>query len=344
MNDFCLPLLLDALHRSQGRTLWILDENLSAGDVHAVLPRPELYAATNRVDLFKTLRKRGLNCELDDFLFDFDRFSFDHIIYRVSKERALVHHCLNSAARLLKTDGTLLLIGQKNDGIKNYGRKAGEVLGSTPATRKHGTCYTALLHSHPTGTTLPCENYPELRKVQSTNLEFYSKPGIFGWNKIDRGSELLVEVLRENERAFNLRSRVLDLGCGWGYLLLTTRDLPFLERVATDNNVTALMAAGKNFADSALAVNIVPDDCAAEIPGPFELILCNPPFHQGFSVSEDLSRKFIQQTRRLLAPEGKALFVVNQFVPLERLAADHFAQVKLLAHQDGFKVFALAAS
>lgn len=342
MTDPCNLPLLTLLNNTDQETLWILDENLPAEFIASVRPRPSLHAVTNRFDTWQALQKGQIDAELNDFQIGDKAARFARIVYRVSKERSLVHHCINQAASALRTSGQLILLGRKNEGIKTHARNAEQVFTGKAFSKKHGLCYTVELNkTGGSGDPLPSDNYPRLRQIEAQGLHFYSKPGIFGWNKIDRGSELLIDVLQAHSDEFTTDGSLLDLGCGWGYLILATAKLNFSERVATDNNVTAILAAQRNFEEAQLDVSTLTDDCGSHLNTCFNLILCNPPFHQGFSVSEELSKKFIQQTARLLKPKGAALFVVNQFVPLEKLAEGQFTQVAMLAHKHGFKVFSL---
>ncbi|MCW8193987.1 class I SAM-dependent methyltransferase [Proteobacteria bacterium 005FR1] len=341
MNDPCHPHLLEALNRSAARTLWIVDENMPADFVAGIRPRPTLYCVTNRFDLHRAMEKAGLQTELSDF--DPQVKDVEQVIYRISKERALVHHSINIAASRLATGGEMIMFGCKNEGVKTNFRHGEQAFGVKCRSKKLGLCYEGRLEKtgEPTQ-ALSSDDYPDLRELQIGDLNFVSKPGIFGWNKVDHGSELLIAALQENRGDLNTSGAILDLGCGWGYLLLATRDLPAASRVATDNNIAAVTAARENFRRTGLEVTTTVDDCGSQLSGPFDLILCNPAFHQGFAVSEALSRKFISQSARLLARKGSALLVVNQFVPLEKLAAGLFKRADLLLHTDGFKVFALS--
>ena len=83
------------------------------------------------------------------------------------------------------------------------------------------------------------------------------------------------------------------------------------------------------------------DDCGEHLQERFDLILCNPPFHQGFSTSNALAVKFLTQIRRLLAPNGRALVVVNQFIALEKAAEESFSKITTLTQAQGFKVVQL---
>ncbi len=356
MNDDLQQLLIRQLNQDvDGAALWIADENLSALELRAVRPNQGLSAITNRFDVAQNLQQANIPVLLNDF--DFSAWpsgTFACIIYRVSKERALVNHCINHAFSLLAEGGSLLLLGGKQDGIKTNAQNAGKVFGSKAHIKKHGVHYVATLKKsapqqdaeHHAATLLDSNNYSELRLCSSGPLEFFSKPGIFGWSKVDRGSALLIEQLRLSTGGIAVgrdaeRPRVLDMGCGYGYLLLASRDMHFASRTATDNNAAAVAAAAANFARYHLEVDVTLDDCGSQLKPAYDLILCNPPFHQGFSQIGELSDRFLQQMARLLDPKGRALLVVNQFIPLERVAADYFSQVETLASDNSFKVVSL---
>ncbi len=350
MSDKLHQLLIQQLNLVDGPTLWIIDENLSAAELQSIHPHPHLVALTNRYDVQQSLQQAAVQVNLTDFDFSqWPEHSFAKIIYRVSKERALVHHCINHAFSLLKNEGQLLLLGGKQDGIKTNARSASAVFGSKANSKKHGIHYLVTIQksagaaSEPDRDWLDSNDYSNLRLCHSDGLEFLSKPGVFGWNKIDRGSALLVEQTRElfGSAQQGELNEVLDLGCGYGYILLATQDLPFRSRTATDNNAAAVLAATANFARQELAVSVTLDDCGARLKQSFDLILCNPPFHQGFASSRELTEKFLQQIHRLLTKDGQALLVVNQFIPLEKIATDYFGSVETLCSTESFKVVAL---
>lgn len=326
-------------------TLWIVDENLSSEQLLAVHPRAELCAITNRFEVGVVLADRGLQCSVSDFAFSaLPAQQFSRIVYRVSKERAIVHHCVNESFRLLIPGGTLHLLGHKDDGIKTNGKNAEQVFRSTARLKKHGTAYSVTLTKPATLNPewLDSKNYAQLRECHVNEWSFISKPGVFGWNKVDLGSELLAQEAHKLLGKGNTAGSVLDLGCGYGYLLLVTADLPFSRRVATDNNAAAVLAANANFQQKNLPVTVTLDDCGAHLQERFDVILCNPPFHQGFSTSSALAEKFLLQIRKLLSANGVALVVVNQFIPIERIAAEYFSNITTLRHSDGFKVVALS--
>ncbi|MDR2212236.1 MAG: methyltransferase, partial [Pseudomonadales bacterium] len=114
--------------------------------------------------------------------------------------------------------------------------------------------------------------------------------------------------------------------------------------IATDNNAAAIHAAAYNLERSIPPGHfaVMLDDCAAALHTPVDLIVCNPPFHQGFAVEGALTERFLAAARRLLKPNGQALFVVNAFIPLERKAAAMFGAINTLANDRRFKVLSLS--
>jgi len=344
--DMSISLLLQRI--SQGNWLIVADENWCIANWSSINQsnKQTIVAFSNRIDIANAAQSLGIDCRFNDF--DFSSLqpqSFDGVLYRVSKERATSHHIINSAFALLKPQGTLLLGGEKNDGIKTYVKQAGQLFGNPVNAEKNGKAYIASIQlSQTQAEPLNDKQYAQLRSLQlSDNLNVQSKPGIFGWDKIDRGSAFLVEYLPQFLKGYSKPpSSLLDLGCGYGYIAFCASQYGFKRLVATDNNAAALSAAAKNLqALSGIDCEVVATDAGDQIDEPFDTILCNPPFHSGFAVNDQLAVKFLNNCKRLLAPKGQALFVVNTFIPLEQKAKPYFNRIEVLANNRSFKLVAL---
>jgi 16S rRNA (guanine1207-N2)-methyltransferase len=271
------------------------------------------------------------------------------VVYRVSKERPVVHYLLNQLAAHHQNWDTLILIGQKNDGIKSYADHACSLFGNKHL-KKHGNHYLATIAAAaPQAPALDCLDYPTLRTTcHWQEIPLQAKPGTFGWQKVDDGSRFLIEQFPLwSAHVAQPPKRILDLGCGYGFIsvaahtLLPQADICWL---ATDNCAAALSAVQRNcgnWADS-FAGDRGLDAQGAPLRAPVDLILCNPPFHQGFSPSGDITEKFVHAMHRWLVPGGQALVVVNQFVGLEKRARGLFRQIKEIANNGSFKVLALS--
>jgi len=348
VSDSASLWLMEQIQNAQGlNNLWCLDEHILAqpdADTPS-LSSETLTILSNRWDQTDRASRTGMNAHFSDF--DFGQWadgSLDRVFYRVSKEKPVVHHIINQAGRCLKPGGQLVLCGQKTEGAKTYIEKAAAYLGCPQKARKQGNLYVAQLpHSGILGQPLDDSDYPTPRPIfDEDGVQFYSKPGLFGWQKRDRGSALLWTEVAPRLEASGART-VLDLGCGYGYLGLLTHRLPLERRVLTDNNAAALAMAAHNAERNGVTARVIGADCGKSIDETFDAVLCNPPFHQGFNVSGDLTDRFLHSARAHLNPGGQAWFVVNRFIPLEQKARGLFASTELLADAEGFKVFELRA-
>ncbi len=340
-HDNALSLLLNILKNEHETSLWVADEHIP--DTLQIPANPAVEVISNRFDVASSLAKQGWSAHFSDLDFSHlqDR-SLTTLYLRLAKERAVVNHVINQAARVLKTGGQLVICGEKKQGIKNYAKQAALCLAGKANIKKRGNHYLATItRGQMPAALLDDKQYSTLRITQHYgNSEIISKPGQFGWNKLDSGSVLLAEQLKQ--LPIESPETILDLGCGYGFLSLAAhQQWPDAFITATDNNAAALISCRENFKQQDISGDVVADNCASNITKKQSLILCNPPFHQGFSLDSNLTEKFITTAKRLCAPAGCALFVVNAFIPLERIAKKQFKQQQLLLNDGHFKLFRL---
>ncbi len=352
MSDPSFQLTTGAFNDITGPTLWVVDENISEAFEH-VAPHPQLSVITNRYDIWANATAKGFSVTLCDYDFTaFNSSMFHRVVYRISKERPVVHHVINESWRVLAPHGTLWLAGEKSEGIKGFIDKAGKLLQNRQSAEKHGTAYRAILTKNcdfDTAAELDTKQYSQQRTVATIEVDNHpltirSKPGVYGWQKLDQGSQLLMDTVEAHFLHHPYPKSLLDLGCGYGYLTLRTRHWGCQTRFATDNNVAAINCARTNIDRANMKVHISVDDCGSKLSTPVEAILCNPPFHKGFQTSSELTRLFLQQSARLLQPAGTAFFVVNHFIALEKLATHYFKELTVLHSDKHFKVIALRQS
>lgn len=340
-NDGALNLLLNLLRSERQPCLWIADEHVVGSQQIPLNPAAEVIS--NRFDVAEALASQGWNCRFSDLDFShIDDASITSVYFRLAKEKPLVNYVINQAARMLTPGGRLFISGEKKQGIKTYAKKAGQCLAGEVEIKKHGDHYLASIsRSQDTAVLLNDNDYPSLRATLSYEaMDIFSKPGQFGWNKLDKGSVLLAQQF--DALQINSPATILDLGCGYGLLSLAAhRQWPNAEITATDNNAAALISCQKNFSQHSINGKVIAANCASGITNQHELVLCNPPFHQGFSVESDMTDQFISTAKRLCQPTGCAVFVVNAFIPLERIAEKHFMHQQLLVNDGHFKIFRL---
>lgn len=342
ISDPSLKLLLQHLSMaSSGKILWIADEQNGAA-LSALTPwASELTLLSNRYDVAQQALQLGLEAQFSDWVLC-GNACFDSIYLRVCKEKGVNLHLLRLARSRLAAGGQLILAGQKNEGIKSLAKYA-DALFDSSTIKKHGNAYIVTLQSSAPAPSLDLSDYHQVHPVACwRDIAFRSKLGVYGWDKIDRGSELLVDIF-ERYMAITKApcSSLLDIGCGYGFLSLAASALPCSRRVATDNNAAALLCARINAAEKGLPLEVVAGDCADTVTERFDIVLCNPPFHKGFDVEADLGKRFVDAAASHTEKCGTAFFVVNSFIPLEKPAQGAFRTLEVLANNGQFKVLAL---
>jgi len=343
MQDISLSLITPFLSQDNIKILWLADENILK--IPHSLSNPSLHLVTNRYDLYQEATEKKLHADFNDF--DFSKLEPEHydlIVYRVSKERPLVHYIINQSFHHLKSDGKLVLCGHNQEGIKTHIKNA-EKRYCTRATLKLDKQFrtATFTKNEKEGPLLEDKSYTSLREITKTDGHtFHTKPGLFGWNKIDSGSKFLTENLSRLFTDAKLeKGPLLDLGCGYGYLSIMASTLGDFEITSTDNNAAAIAACKKNFELHKVNGSVIADDCAKGIQQRYNGIICNPPFHAGFDTSEDLTDKFLRQIHHLLKRGKSAFLVCNHFLAIEKKAEEIFWKVDLDSRNNGFKIIRL---
>lgn len=344
--DIALQYLLPHIAATDDDKLLIADEHIDLSIANQLKSATALNAITNRCDVAAALQQNDIATALSDFEFGDlpagSPSSFDAIFFRVAKEKALVHHAINRALEYLRPGGALWLAGEKNDGIKTYIEKAATRAQTSAQLERHGAVLVgAITKNAALLDALSDQHYAELREIKfDEKFSAWSKPGIFGWQKIDAGSAFLIDHL--SMVWAQSPKRVLDLGCGYGYLtLMAARQWPNAHFVATDNNMAAISATSINVEKMQIDASVICSDAGASIREQFDAIICNPPFHSGFTHDSGLTDKFLRQMKRLLTRRGRALCVVNLFIPLEKMAKPLFSGVHVIANNKSFKLIML---
>jgi 16S rRNA (guanine1207-N2)-methyltransferase len=142
--------------------------------------------------------------------------------------------------------------------------------------------------------------------LRGMKLTFYTDRGVFSKEKVDFGSELLIDVIEANEDA-----KILDVGCGYGPIGLSlAKESSKRSITMVDVNQRALTLAGKNakvngienisIQESDLLVNVEDRD--------FDLIISNPPIRAG----KDVVHTLFEQSYDHLKPEGELWIVIQK--------------------------------
>ena len=159
-------------------------------------------------------------------------------------------------------------------------------------------------------------------------------PGVFSRDGLDVGSRLLLSAIK------NAQGTVLDVGCGAGVLAAAlAKSAPGLKLTLSDVNAAALEAARATLAANGLQGEAIASDVFSDIQGRFNLIISNPPFHDGLQTNLNAAEALIRGAVKHLHVGGRLCIVANAFLPYPNMLDAAFGSHEVLAQTGKFKVY-----
>ncbi|MCL2514729.1 MAG: class I SAM-dependent methyltransferase [Microbacteriaceae bacterium] len=154
--------------------------------------------------------------------------------------------------------------------------------------------------------------WPRTARLDPPGLTVVAHGGVFAGAALDIGTRFLLEHLDD---AAPQAAAAIDLGCGTGVLAAALAQArPAIRVHASDQSAAAVASARATMQANGLAdrVTVVRDDALGSLPeASAELILLNPPFHTGTTVTADVGIRLIADAARVLAPGGELRVVFN---------------------------------
>ncbi|WP_372996887.1 class I SAM-dependent methyltransferase [Marinobacter sp.] len=177
---------------------------------------------------------------------------------------------------------------------------------------------------------------------QNGAVEVEALPAVFAREKLDIGSRLLLPHVAKAVSTAGADNSVLDLACGNGVLglaaLAARQEQPVMF---SDVSSQAVLSARHNadiaFPDARLM--FAHNDGIDPGSGSFDLILLNPPFHEGGVVGDHIALRLFEQASRHLKPAGRLLMVGNRHLGYHRSLRRYFSSVEQLDASPKFVVF-----
>ncbi len=262
---------------------------------------------------------------------------FDSVLIDLPQSRQLARRWLVEAHELLREGGTLLLAGPNELGVQSVIEDVAALFGSVALVTYRRKCRIVRATRAATQPTRPnWAQEPGIQPGSWHELELQlagmpsrlaSLPGVFGYEGLDAGTALLLSCIPDPHGL-----RVLDIGCGYGAIGIFVGLCGAAHVDLVDSNRLAVAAAHENLTRYTIPGEALASDVLDAVAGQrYDLILSNPPFHVGKTVSLDAAEIFVRQGQKLLTRGGRMVLVANRFIRHDRLLSAAFGNCETLA-------------
>jgi 16S rRNA (guanine1207-N2)-methyltransferase len=262
------------------------------------------------------------------------------VLWRIPKSLALFREQAALLRGAVAAD-TLVLAGGM---IKHLPEQAVDILGTLGRVDiLHARKKARLFRVTPVATAAPSPLPVERPlRIAELDLELSAGANVFARDKFDIGARFFIEQFRRLPAA----ARVADLGCGNGVLGIALQRLrpdPHIDFF--DESYQAVASAARNQAANrrpgAGRAYFHVDDGLSYYRGPaFDLVLCNPPFHQSHAVGDQIAWRMFAQARQHLRAGGELWIVGNRHLDYHIKLKRLFGQCRQIAANPKFVVLA----
>jgi 16S rRNA (guanine1207-N2)-methyltransferase len=270
----------------------------------------------------------------------------DVVTIRVSTDKLALQQLIWEAFHALRMGGKCYLAGANDEGVKPAVRLLESIFGIARLDAQHSghriavATKTQIAPSSLTDGTSPFLDPDHFRDVPVTvkgvHHTLFSRPGVFSWEHLDEATQILGDLMD-----IRAGETVLDLGCGAGALGLTAASLSGTGRVLmVDADAEAVRCVARGIAKAELVnAEVRASDVGGAVGAEtFDVVVSNPPFHQGKATDLMVPRQFIADAYTHLKVGGRLMLVANRTLPYEQVIADRFGEVRTLHDGRRFKV------
>jgi 16S rRNA (guanine1207-N2)-methyltransferase len=279
--------------------------------------------------LYNGLMKRGVDAQPEITGTDFDM-----ALILMTRHRGQNENFVAEALSRLKPGARVVIAGSKEDGVQSLRKRLQSLEVETEHLAKYHA--QAFWFARPDKTDALVAS---LRVKPSFIADkFVTMPGMFSHAEVDAGSQYLARYLPRD-----YKKHAADFGAGWGYLTVALAELsPGIEGIDLyEADHAALNAARKNVDHLCpkLATRYHWLDLAREeVKARYDLIVMNPPFHEGHAAEPGLGQAMIKTASQALRAGGELLMVANRGLPYEPVLKEHFRTSGETARNARYKI------
>lgn len=309
---------------------------LFAGDLQDDLPaRFECAASRAHTQQFHhwqaLSRQMGENVRFSLVAQASDVADCDTLIYYWPKNKPEAQFQLMNILSLMPVGSDVFVVGENRSGVRSAEPMLADYapLNKVDSARRCGL-YHGRLEKQP---QFSLESWWAEYNIDGLTIK--TLPGVFSRDGLDVGSQLLLSTLTPHTKG-----KVLDVGCGAGVLSAALAShSPKVRLTLCDVSAPAVEASRATLAANGLEGEVFASNIFSEVKGRFDMIISNPPFHDGMQTSLDAAQTLIRGAVRHLNSGGELRIVANAFLPYPKILDETFGFHEVIAQTGRFKVY-----
>lgn len=311
----------------------ILVLNAEPGPWLSRLPKERLVCRTSQKPAHDALKAAGFTVLAPDTV-DVPQARLTIIVPPRQRDYA---RALYARALMAAPEGGYILASLPNTlGGKTAEKMLAEIAGDAGSLSKHKCrAFWTVKHSPLIDTGL-AEAWIAEDSPREIEPNLWSRPGLFSWDRVDPGSELLADSVPEYTKGIGA-----DLGAGNGYLsreiLTHCAAVERMDLFEADYRAIGCIEATMAPLEGRYTAQWA--DVLSDLPkATYDFAVMNPPFHTGRADNAELGRRFIRAAAATLKPSGTLWLVANRHLPYEGELSACFRGHEMLEDEDGYKI------
>ena len=255
----------------------------------------------------------------------------DTLVYYWPKSKQEAQFQLCNILALLPVGAEIFVVGENRSGV----RSAEQTLEGHAKLAKIDSARRCGLYHGRIDVQTQFDLADWWESYQLHDLEVKTLPGVFSRDGLDVGSSLLLSTLEKH-----MKGKVLDVGCGAGVMASVLSKLsPKMKLTLSDVNAAAVESSRATLAANGIEGEVIVSNVYSDITSRFDLIISNPPFHDGLATSLTAAETLIRGALKHLPIGGQLRIVANAFLPYPDILDATFGSHEVLAQNGRFKVY-----
>ena len=247
---------------------------------------------------------------------------FDAVIIYYPKTKLRFDYYLSMISKLLNTDATIYVVGEKKGGvkscekqIKSYSPKANKL-----DAARHCQLYSAWFNGEVCSKQM--DDWFNVRPTcvnidsKSVELNLYSLPGVFSASGVDEGTQLLLDIIEP------VSGKGIDFGCGCGVISAAVAKAFGCQLTAIDVDALAVASSNKTFEMNDIDAKAIASNGLSELASAgkqVNFIVTTPPFHTGLKTDYGITEALLKNCKKVMKPAFSIWMVANAFLPYPEL-------------------------